>query len=540
MTESVRFDISKVVGQFLEQKKFHLFIYLIMEISMSFCDVMIPNIYGNIIDSLREDKKISELLVKLFGAWSGSQLSVIIMEYIDASFIPEIQTYVRTNLVVKFLDIYKENFSEPDVGEMIATIIKLPDNICSIVSQFRSFVVPCIFSVGATLFYLFSIHKKLGIAFLLGLLMIVFEVFRVINSCNSVSVKYDNAHQIVHEKIGDLLTNMINVYSADSGSDEIQKIVKYEQSMDYQYGETIKCATNARLSFGVVYTLIFGTINYTALKLYESKEISMGGLTGVFVSILSLLNWASDLSRELRTVILTFGVIRRTQRNLDKLTANIKLNNQVKLSGNLVGNIIIENLSVPKTPLKNFSLHINPREKIAIIGEIGSGKSSLIKSILKLTTYEGSIKIDGKEVRDIDSSDLRKQISYIPQTAVLFNRSIYDNILYGSDKTKSDVDNIVKKFGLETTVFRNRNFNDIAGKNGETLSGGQRQIVMLLRNMLSPKPILILDEPTASLNQEMKVFVMKILSNFNDRTIIIVSHDQQTIDYVDRVVEIKN
>lgn len=539
MTESIRFDISKIVGQFLEQKKFHLFIYLVMEIIMSFCDVMIPNTYGNIIDALREDKKISGLITQLFGAWSGSQLSVIIMEYIDSTFIPEIQTYVRTNLVVKFLDIYKENFSEPDVGEMIATIIKLPDNICSIVSQLRSFVVPCIFSVGATLIYLFNIHKKLGVVFSIGLMMIMFEIYRVINSCNSVSVKYDNAHQLVHEKIGDLLTNMINVYSADSGSDEIKQIVKYQQSMDYQYGETIKCATNARLSFGVVYSLIFGSINYTALKLYENKEISMGGLTGVFVSVLSLLNWASDLSRELRTVILTFGVVRRTQRNLDKLTENIKLNKQVKLSGNLVGDIVIENLSVPKTPLKNFSIHIRPREKIAIIGEIGSGKSSLIKSILKLTNYEGTIKIDGKEVRDIDSSDLRKQISYIPQTSILFNRSIYDNILYGSDKEKKDVDDIVKKFNLES-VFRNRNFNDSAGKNGETLSGGQRQIVMLLRNMLNPKPILILDEPTASLNQEMKVFVMKILNSFNDRTIIIVSHDQQTIEYVDRVVEIKN
>jgi len=155
---------------------------------------------------------------------------------------------------------------------------------------------------------------------------------------------------------------------------------------------------------------------------------------------------------------------------------------------------------------------------------------------------EGDILIGGQSIKDTDVKKLRSCISYVPQNTILFDRSLYDNITYGTPNVKvEDILNIFDQ--LEMTELKQKfaeRMDKPVGKNGGELSGGQRQIVWLLRAFLSNKDIIVIDEPTSSLDPESKQYVINMINLlFNNKTVLIVTHDRDFIKSVEDVVELK-
>ena len=197
-----------------------------------------------------------------------------------------------------------------------------------------------------------------------------------------------------------------------------------------------------------------------------------------------------------------------------------------------------------KQILKNINLNINKNENIVITGNIGSGKSTLAKIIFGLYTYKnGSIKFNNIEKNNLNSDILKKYITYIPQHPKLFNRTLYENLTYGlkdvSINKIYDILDELKLFELKkkyVDIMYNK-----TGKNGSNLSGGQRQIVWLLRSILKNNRMIILDEPTSSLDNNTKNKVMKLIQKLGKtKNVIIISHDKEIYKYMDRLIELKN
>jgi ABC-type multidrug transport system fused ATPase/permease subunit len=192
--------------------------------------------------------------------------------------------------------------------------------------------------------------------------------------------------------------------------------------------------------------------------------------------------------------------------------------------------------------LKNINLSINKGEKVLIAGKIGSGKSTLIKLLMRYKNpTKGCLFIDGKSYFDIPINDLRKKISFIPQSTSLFNRTIYDNIVYGSEgqydleEIKHMIDMLILDGIFEDGLMIN------VGKNGSKLSGGQRQIVLILRTFLQDPEILILDEPTASIDESTKELIYLLLEKLmSKRTIIMATHDKKIINAASRVITLRD
>ena len=191
--------------------------------------------------------------------------------------------------------------------------------------------------------------------------------------------------------------------------------------------------------------------------------------------------------------------------------------------------------------LKNVSLKINQNEKIAIIGEIGSGKSTLGKLLIKLFDYdEGSIKLNNIELKDIEILSLRKIITYIPQHPKLFNRTLLSNLTYGSNNIKREtvvkLINSIKIKSIRDVLLTN--LDKSVGKYGNNLSGGQRQIVWLIRSILQDSKMIILDEPTSSLDEENKLIVMDFIKSLSkNKTLILITHDMKLLKLVNRVIK---
>lgn len=194
--------------------------------------------------------------------------------------------------------------------------------------------------------------------------------------------------------------------------------------------------------------------------------------------------------------------------------------------------------------LKNVSLTIAPGEKVALIGPIGSGKTTLGKLLLGL--YEptnGLVTLDGTDIRQIDPSELRRFIGYVPQDITLFRGTVRENIIFGSP----DVDDALilraaELSGVNTFVSKHpKGFDLEIGEQGRGLSGGQRQSVAMARALLHDPPILILDEPSSSMDNRTETRLKANLTQLlPGKTLVLITHRGSLLDLVDRIVLIDN
>lgn len=194
--------------------------------------------------------------------------------------------------------------------------------------------------------------------------------------------------------------------------------------------------------------------------------------------------------------------------------------------------------------LSNVSFDIKPGEKVGVIGRTGSGKTTIEKLILKLyRPSEGSILIDGTELNQIDPAELRHYIGYVPQDVVLFNGTVRQNIVAGAPYVTDDA--VVTAANLAgVNLFTDTHpdgFDREVGERGSQLSGGQRQAIALARALLLDPPILVLDEPSNSMDDTTTMqFIQRFKTTLSSKTLILVTHKSSMLQLTDRLVIMDN
>lgn len=212
------------------------------------------------------------------------------------------------------------------------------------------------------------------------------------------------------------------------------------------------------------------------------------------------------------------------------------------------GSIDIQNLSFAYTPeipiLKNLSFSIKPGQIIGVAGTTGSGKSTLIKLILRFyDPQSGAIKIDNKDIKHLRIKDLRQQIALVSQDTYLFYGTIRDNIAYGSEDTSLEaIVKAAKAAELHDFIAQlPQGYDSVVGEKGIKLSGGQRQRLSIARAILKDAPILILDEATSSVDTETERSIQQNLNKFSaGKTAIVIAHRLSTIRNADRILVLHN
>jgi ATP-binding cassette subfamily B protein len=193
-----------------------------------------------------------------------------------------------------------------------------------------------------------------------------------------------------------------------------------------------------------------------------------------------------------------------------------------------------------QSAVKNFSLAIKPGEKIGLVGYSGSGKTTLSKLLLRfMDTTQGSIAINGIDIRELRQKDLRKLVGYVPQEPLLFHRTIRENIAYGrpSATEKQIMQAARMAYVHEFAKTLPNKYDTIVGERGVKLSGGQRQRVAIARALLKDAPILVLDEATSALDSESENLIQEALWHLmEERTAVVIAHRLSTIKRLDRIV----
>ncbi|MBN2965123.1 type I secretion system permease/ATPase [Sulfurospirillum sp. T05] len=197
-----------------------------------------------------------------------------------------------------------------------------------------------------------------------------------------------------------------------------------------------------------------------------------------------------------------------------------------------------------KPALENVSFVIQPKERVGIVGRIGSGKTTLEKLILGLyQPSSGSILIDDIDISQIDPADLRTHISYVSQDIVLANGTVKDNIAYKAPyATDEEILEAAKLAGVEEFIRQNpQGYEMEVGERGAALSGGQRQSIAIARAFLLDAPIVLLDEPTNSIDNTMEAKIRTHFARkFENKTIMLITHKTALLPLVDRLIILDN
>jgi ATP-binding cassette subfamily B protein len=211
---------------------------------------------------------------------------------------------------------------------------------------------------------------------------------------------------------------------------------------------------------------------------------------------------------------------------------------------NLKGDIRYENVTFGYTPdrpvFEHLNLHVNPGETIAIVGPSGAGKTTITALLPRFyDLLDGSITIDGIDIRDMTLASLRREIGIVQQDVFLFGGTVRENIAYGRlDATEPEINEAARRAKLEEVIaLLPHGLDTIIGERGVKLSGGQKQRMAIARMFLKNPPILILDEATSALDTETERAIQASLAELAEgRTTLVIAHRLATVQNADRIV----
>ncbi len=308
-------------------------------------------------------------------------------------------------------------------------------------------------------------------------------------------------------------------------------------------GERINLLSAATgfVSYALVQAVSVVTISYGVYQIH-SGSLNVGGL--IAITILSSRAMVPIIN--LSNIVVKYKQIKESLDSLNKYwhlptetDKNIELGVHKNLSSIEFKDVTFKYEGSQYEALKNVSFTIKKGEKVGIIGQTGSGKSTIVKLLLGLETpTSGKIFLDDMDSTTLHPVELRENISLMPQEPCLFSGSLKENLELNRAISKTEMATALKKSGLNELVKQSGGLDKFdVGERGKNLSVGQRHLVALARILLNNSPIVVLDEPTTGLDIGLENSLVKHLKeSLKDKTLLVVSHRFAALDLVDRVI----
>ena len=500
--------------------------------------VLIPYQNGTPIDP----KIVTMLLFGLFGSallawalgWAKTYILALVSERIGAD--------LRTITYEHLLKLSLEYFGGKRTGDLMARIGSESDRICVFLSLHLLDFATDVLMILMTATILISINAKLALVTLLPLPFIAWMIHIVRDKLRTGFEKIDRVWSEVSNVLADTIPG-IRVVKAFA--QEAREATRFREANQHNL------AVNDRINkiwslFSPSVTLLteVGLLMVWAFGIWQvsHNEISVGVLTAFLAYISRFYTRLDSMSRIVSVTQKAASGAKRIFDILDHVSSVPEPSNPVRLQ-KVSGQIEIRNAGFRygnRAVIKDVSLSIAPGEMIGLVGHSGSGKSTLVNLMCRFyDVSNGSISLDGVNIRSLPISEYRRNIGLVLQEPFLFFGTIADNIAYGKpDATRAEIVAAARAAHAHEFILRlPHGYDSLVGERGHGLSGGERQRISIARALLINPPILILDEATASVDTETEKEIQKALDNLvHGRTTIAIAHRLSTLHKASRLV----
>ena len=541
--------LHKIYSDFFKTHWKYYFFYICVFISIPLRQAGLPHLYGKIINNLKgkniEDSK--KYLFYLLIVWIIIQVCNAIEKYGEIQLWPKLEAYIEENVYKQIIDRYNTCFEELKIGELLTKIIKLPWIVDYIQDNLKQFFLDNLLVILSNFGYLFYHSKYLGGVYLIGIFCYTFLSWLFDRTCKNnlyfSEIQYDRVHGIIEDSLNNLIsiyTNNKHSYEKKNINNENKKLIKYQTTKEL-------CNTKFKGVFVILNILLFIGLNYTAIHLYTKNKLNIGSLVSIFILNYNILNNLIMYYKNARNFIEMKANMKYVNNFFDNIPKEEKIKTKMLKKGqiDIKFNKVCYSHDGKKQVINNLDLHIPFNQSVVIMGGVGCGKSTIAKLCVRLLKHnKGNILLNSVPVENYNINSIRDSIVYVPQSPILFDRTLWDNLIYGLPKGKKidpqDIYNLLEQVGLHNIVkiFKEKMFKSV-GKKGSELSGGQRQIVWLLRSLIHNYDVFILDEPTSALDENSKDNIIELVKYIGkNKTLIVITHDKSLIQNMDRLVVI--
>ena len=428
----------------------------------------------------------------------------------------------------------------------------LMNRISEDVSKVRMYLGPAImYSInllvlsGLTIYYMVSVNSELTLYALAPLpimTVMIYYISKIMNRrSEEVQVQQSMISTFVQESFSGI--RVVKAYNMQKSLN--QSFLK--EANEYR-SRSMKLATINAFFFPVIVLLIGVS---TVLTIYigglkANEGIITNGDIAAFVIYVNMLTWPfASIGWVTSMVQRAAASQKRINEFLKQKPAILSTTNPVDMKG---GDIIFENVSFvyPDSGIKalqDISFTLPEGKTLGIIGETGSGKSTIANMIARLyDVNSGSIRVGGSDIKDIELSQLRNSIGYVPQDAFLFSDTIANNIKFGLSELGSESDERMVQAAKDAHIYNNivefeKGFETIVGERGITLSGGQKQRVSIARAIIKQPDILVFDDCLSAVDTETEDIILRNLKRImKGKTAVIISHRISSLEHADLIL----
>lgn len=548
----------KYLNKFFFKYKQKIIIGILITIVARVFALVAPNLVGDsitIIENFYLNKSINnidlkdKLLINIF-LIVGSAILAGVFTFLMRQTLINVSRYIEYDLKNEIYNKYQELdqsfYKNNRTGDLM-------NRISEDVSKVRMYVGPALmYTINTVALFVIIISYMVSVAPLLTAYTIIplpilsYLIFKLSKKINIKSKK-------VQESLSRITTFTQESFSGISviKSNTIEKEV-IKSMMNRSEDTKQKNIDLAKFQswFFPMMLLLIGVSNiiviYIGGKQYINNEIDLGVLAE-FIIYVTMLTWP------VATVGWVTSIVQQAEASQKRINEFLKekskISNKCNKKYNIEGKVEFNNITLvyPETKiiaLNKLSFEINVGKSLGIIGNVGSGKSTIAELILR--NYDpdiGEVRIDGKNIKSHNLNILRQNIGYVPQNTFLFSDTIFSNIKFGD--TNATFEEIVK-FSKISNIHNdiigfNNKYDSVLGERGINLSGGQRQRIAIARALIKKPKVLILDDSLSAVDTETEDNIFKnILNDINDCTKIIISHRISTVKKCDKIIVINN
>ena len=559
------------LSRYFRKYAFLYFIAVIAVLASTILDMVAPLIVQHIVDDVLIARNLDifkYLLLGILGIGVGRCIFQYTKEFTCDYCGSKIASEIRINLFQKIQSLSANFFDGINSGELMSRVKDDVDSIWNIAAFMGILMVEVVIRVVTTMYFMIRINWQLAIIPIIGMFLCGVIAIRMEKKLDKLFGDLQQENSELNNTAAENLAGVRTVKAFAKEGFEINKFHKhnqkyYEINIDLsrvfvKYNPLIQMIARV-LSLFIL--LLGGLFVINGNPFNGGEKLTIGELmalvqyVGNMIWPMEMLGWLTNGLSQAKASVTRLNKIYgelpaiNDESELEKknavhqLSLDTELSNALFTSDDITGNIAFENVSYKSGEryiLKDVSFEIKAGQTLGIMGATGSGKTTIINLLKRMyDVTEGSIKMDGVDVREIPLATLRKSVACVMQDIFLFSDTIDGNIRLGAKETMTTAEvraSLEKSHSAEFVDKMEEKENTVIGERGVGLSGGQKQRITIARALARKTPVLVLDDSTSALDTETEQEIQGVLAALTGMTKIIIAHRISAVRKADKII----